>query len=285
MTTTGATVRSLARAVGELADLRSVDPEDHDAVKACCATAYGIDLVALFLGDTYHPGGLDLTRRLATAIKLNAGERVLDVASGIGTTALLLATEHDVDVLGVDLGATQIDRARTRATDAGLDQRARFRLGDAEALPVADATFDAAVCECAFCTFPDKHAAAHELARVVRSGGRVGITDVWLDPEQLDPDLQGLAGRVACLADARPIDELTTILEHAGLTVTHVERHDEALLDTIDRVSTRLRATRIADFPALRPFNLRRAINLAHQAADAVRHGDAGYVLLTATKP
>lgn len=268
-----------------LEGLGDLDASDPETVKACCATAYGVDLVALFLGDSYHPGGAGLTRRLADAIGLQPGERVVDVASGIGTSTLLLAAEQEVEVIGVDLGEAQVTRARTRATEAGLEERVRFEIGDAERLPVDDASFDAAVCECAFCTFPDKGTAAAELARVLRPGGRVGITDVWLDPSRLDPELQGLAGRVACLADARPIDEVRTILERVGLAVTHIERHDHALLDTIERVTTRLRALRLMDPSILQGFDLARGIALARKAAAAVECGDAGYVLLTATKP
>jgi hypothetical protein len=281
MSTTTA-LASLTRLVD---DLRDIDPTDPDTVKACCATAYGFDLVTLFLGDSYHPGGVALTRRLADTLDLQPGQRVLDVAAGIGTSALLFAAEHGVDVVGIDLGDTQVARARARATRAGLDGQVRFEVGDAERLPVDDASFDVVACECAFCTFPDKDTAAAELARVLRPGGRLGITDVWLDPAQLDPELQGLAGRVACLADARPITEVRAIVERAGLVVTHVERHDQALLDTIDRVTTRLRALRLVDLAILRRFNLARGIELARRAADAVERGDAGYLLLTATKP
>jgi hypothetical protein len=282
MSTTASSLLSLTRMVNGLRDADQADPA---TVKACCATAYGFDLVGLFLGESYHPGGAPLTRRLADRLDLRPGERVLDVAAGIGTTALLLAAERDVDVTGIDLGASQVARARRRAADAGLDRRARFEVGDAEGLPVDDAGFDAAVCECAFCTFPDKDTAAAELARALRPGGRVGITDVWLDPGRLDPELQGLAGRVACLADARPIDEVRGIVERAGLTVTHVERHDHALLETIERVATRLRALRLVDLPILRRFDLARGIELAGRATDAVERGDAGYMLLTATRP
>jgi SAM-dependent methyltransferase len=278
----GSSLPALTRMVDALRDLDTADP---DTIKACCAAAYGFDLVGLFLGDSYHPGGADLTRRLADTLDLRPGERVLDVAAGIGTTALLLTTERSVEVVGVDLGDAQIARARARATDAGLDGRLRFEVGDAERLPVGDAGFDVVVCECAFCTFPDKATAAAELARVLRPGGRVGITDVWLDPTRLDPDLRGLAGRVACLADARPIDELHAIITRAGLVVSHVERHDRALADTIDRITTRLRALRLVDLPILRRYNLDRGIELARRAAAVVERGDAGYLLLTATKP
>jgi hypothetical protein len=282
MSTTASSLLSLAQMVNGLRDADQADPA---TVKACCATAYGLDLVGLFLGESYHPGGIPLTRRLADAIDLRPGERVLDVAAGIGTTALVLAAERDVDVTGIDLGGGQVARARRRAAAAGLDRRARFEVGDAERLPVDDAGFDATVCECAFCTFPDKQSAAAELARALRPGGRVGITDVWLDPARLEPELQGLAGRVACLADARPIDEVRGIVERVGLTVTEVERHDHALLETIERVATRLRALRLLDLPILRRFDLARGIELAGRATDAVERGDAGYMLLTATKP
>ena len=99
---------------------------------------------------------------------------------------MLLAAEHDVDVVGVDLGAAQVAKATARAESAGLSERAVFRVGDAEHLPVDDHSFDAVVSECAFCTFPDKPTAA-EVARVVRPGGRLGLTDVWPRPTGSTP--------------------------------------------------------------------------------------------------
>jgi arsenite methyltransferase len=167
---------------------------DPAVLKACCGAAYGSELVRLFLGDSYHPGGAALTRRLADLLGLQPGERVLDVAAGIGTTALLLAGERAVDVVGVDLGEAQVRRAGAGAERLALSGRVQFEIGDAERLPVADGEFDAVVCECSMCTFPDKPAAAAEMARAVHPGGRVGIADVWLDAEGLDPE------RPACWA-------------------------------------------------------------------------------------
>jgi hypothetical protein len=286
MTATGTpgTPGTLASLVGSAQGLQGA-AGDPAAVKACCATAYGLDLVALFLGESYHPGGVELTRHLADTMGLRARDRVVDVAAGTGTTVLTLAEERGVDAIGVDLGPAQVATAGGRARRRGLLGRTAFVLGDAERLPLDDASADAVVCECALCTFPDKDTAAAELARVLRPGGRLGLTDVWLDPDRLDPDLQGLAGRIACLADARPMAETTALLERAGLTVTHEERHDDALLDTIERVVTRLRALRLADLPLLRGFDLRRGIDLARRAADTVRRGDAGYLLLVAHRP
>src|SRR5262249_2415436 len=156
----------------------------------------------------YHPGGAELTRHLARCLELCREDRVLDVASGVGTTAFLLADELGAGVVGVDLGDAQITKSRARARRLGLDGRVRFEVGDAERLPIDDASVDTVVCECALCTFPDKATALAEMARVLRPGGRVGITDVWLEPDRLDAGLRGLAGRIACLADARPLREM-----------------------------------------------------------------------------
>ena len=89
-----------------------------------------------------------------------------------------------------------------------------------------DNTFHALVCECAFCLFPDKPTAPGEFARVLRPGGRVGITDVTVAESGLPPELSRLTAWVACIADARPVDDYTAILGAAGLRTVHTERHD-----------------------------------------------------------
>ena len=277
---TATTLRALADVA---AAYRAGAAGDVDAAKSCCAAVYGVDLVGLFLGDSYHPGGVELSRRLVDCLALQPGQQLLDIASGVGTTAVLVAAEHQVDVVGIDLGEHQIAKATARARAAGLADRVRFRIGDAERLPLLDASFDAVISECAFCTFPDKPTAAAETARVLRPGGRVGLTDVWLDPSRLDPDLAGLAGRIACIADARPIDDTGALLEAAGLRVDHVERHDDALAATAELVHNRLRALRLLDLPLLRSFDVRRAVDVAGRVRAVVERGDAGYFLLTAT--
>jgi arsenite methyltransferase len=253
-------------------------------IKACCAASYGSDAVALLLGESYHPGGLALTRRLADRLRLRDGQRVLDVAAGPGATARLLATEYDVMVDGVDLGESTVERAREAA---GLPGRVRFHVGDAEWIPLPDSTFDAVVCECAFCTFPDKATAAAEFARVLRPGGRVGITDVTVSAGGLPAELTTLAAWVACIADARPLAEYSAILDRAGLRTVRTERHDEAIARMIDEIDARLRLLRMTapgrladagvDVPAVLRYT-----GLARQA---VADGLIGYALLVAEKP
>jgi arsenite methyltransferase len=139
-----------------------------DNVRGCCATAYESDAARMLLGDSFHPGGLELTRRLGTIMGLRSGLRVLDVASGKGVSAIFVAKEFGCEVVGVDFSAANVEEATRRAADAGLSGLVTFEQGEAESLAFPDATFDAVVCECAFCTFPDKAGVAREFARVVK---------------------------------------------------------------------------------------------------------------------
>ena len=261
---------------------RTPTPEE---LKTCCATAYQNDAVAVILGEAYHPGGLALTRRLADRLDLTCGQLVADVASGPGTTAFLLAAEYGVTVHGIDLGPVAVAAANAKAAEAGVDDRVVFRVGDAERLPLDDASVDAVVCECALCTFPDKAAATAEMARVLKHGGRVGITDVTVDPDRVGPELATLAGWVACIADARPAADYCHYLERMGLEITLVEAHDDALARMVDTIDARLVAYGMIDPPALAGVDIELVRHKVAVAARAVAAGIAGYSLLVARKP
>jgi ubiquinone/menaquinone biosynthesis C-methylase UbiE len=172
-----------------------------DTVKQCCARLYESDFARILLGDSFHPGGTKLTERLGELLGLDAQPRVLDIGSGTGTSALFLAERFSCEVVGVDYGSHNVEHANVAATARGLDKRVSFRTGDAKQLPFPDASFDAVICECAFCTFPDKTAASREFARVLPSGGGIGLSDLtrgWILPEELN----GLLAWIACIADA-----------------------------------------------------------------------------------
>jgi len=256
-------------------------------IKTCCAASYELDAVALVLGESYHPGGLPLTRRLADLLRLRGGQRVADIAAGPGATARLLAAEYDVTVDGVDLGQSTVERARTATVAAGLADAVRFHLGDAERIPLPDNAFDAVVCECAFCTFPDKAAAAAEFARVLRPGGRVGITDVTVAAGGLPDELTTLAAWVACIADSRPLDDYTAILTGAGLRTVHTESHDAAIARMIDEIDARLRLLRMTapDKLAEAGVDVAAVLRYTALARQAVADGLIGYALLIAEKP
>ncbi len=255
--------------------------------KACCAATYSSDLVETLLGPAYHPGGLTLTRRLLAATELKAGERLLDIAAGIGTTSFVAAAEFEAYADGVDLSAANVASASQSAHTRGLADRVKFHLGDAEALPLPDATYDVVVCECALCTFPDKPTAVEEMARVLRPGGRVGITDVTADPARLPAELTSLFAWVACIADARPASEYAAMLEDAGLRITHIEAQDEAIGRMVDQIEARLTLLRMTAPEKASELGLDFSVAESVIAATrgATASGILGYTMIIASAP
>ena len=256
------------------------------ATKSCCALAYESEIARWLMGESFHPGGLALTERLGVRLGLKSGMRVLDVASGRGTSALFLAERFGCRVTGVDLGPANVEAARAEARVRGLDNLVAFVRADAERLPFDDGAFDVVICECAFCLFPDKTAAAREIARILRPGGGLGLTDLVLEGE-LPPGLDGLMAWVACIADARPLDDYAATLSQAGLRPGRVERCDDALSEIADRVRQQLFAAEILvglgklSWPR---FDFRAANDLARAARDAIGKGKIGYAAICATK-
>jgi arsenite methyltransferase len=260
---------------------------DAITIKACCAATYQTEWVKLLLGESFHPGGMALTEHLGMAIGLGPGQAVLDVASGQGASAIHLAQVFGCAVIGVEYGAEAVQAATLAAEAAGVAQLVTFRQGDAEALPVTDGSFDAVICECAFCTFPDKPTAATEFRRVLKFGGRVGLSDLTRSGP-VPEDLQGLLAWIACIADAQPIAEYQRYLAEAGLTVTLMEAHNDALTEMVRQIQGKLLGTELLlklkkiELPATLDFAQAKA--LAKSAAAAIKAGVFGYALLTATK-
>jgi arsenite methyltransferase len=256
-------------------------------LKQCCATLYESDLARFLLGDSFHPGGLQLTGQLGRMLGLNPASRVLDVACGKGTTAIFLAKEFGCEVLGIDYGEQNVEAARSLARTEHLESRVQFERSDAESLPFSDESFDAAICECAFCTFPDKASAAKEFFRVLRRGGQVGISDLTRQ-EVLPEELQGLLAWIACICDAHTIEGYATFLRSAGFSVGSIKERNDALEEVTNQIRLKLLGAEITtglnklQLPGL---DLGAAKRMANSAMAAVKQGRLGYALICATKP
>lgn len=262
-------------------------PEQAATTKQCCARLYESEIVSQLLGDSLHPGGAALTERLCQRLALTPESHVLDAASGRGASAVLIAQQFGCSVVGVDLGAQNVERAAAEIDRLGLGHRVRFEVGDAERLPIDDASMDAVICECAFCTFPDKPAAAREFARVLKPGGRVGLSDVTRTPGP-SGELADLMAWIACLADARPADAYAGWLTAAGFRNIAIEPHDEALTEMIRRIGTRLFAAEVLaglEKVDLAGIDLPAAKRMTRQALTAVAEHRLGYAIVCATKP
>ncbi len=256
-------------------------------VKQCCATLYESDLARYLLGDSFHPGGFETTRRLGDLLGLNFASRVLDVACGKGTTAVFLAKEFGCRVAGIDYGQQNLEAARALAQVEQVEGRVRFERSDAEALPFENASFDAVICECAFCTFPQKALAATEFFRVLCPGGRVGLSDLSRT-EVLPSELDGLLAWIACIAEAQTVESYTTYLRDAGFSVDRVEPRDVALQEMVDQIRLKLLGTEIMtglNKLQLPGVDLGVAKRMASSAIAAIKQGQLGYALIRATKP
>ena len=128
--------------------------------------------------------------QLAEACDLRWDERVLDVAAGNGN-ATLAAARRGCDVTSTDYVSSLLERGAERARAERLE--VKFQTADAEALPFADASFDAVLSTFGVMFTPDQAKAASELARVCRPGGRIGLAN-WT-PDSLVGQMFKVLGR------------------------------------------------------------------------------------------
>jgi demethylmenaquinone methyltransferase/2-methoxy-6-polyprenyl-1,4-benzoquinol methylase len=125
--------------------------------------------------------GIDQSWRRRTVRSLNLPEnaRVLDLATGTGDLALLIArAAPSARVVGVDPSKNMLELARAKVEKAGLTERVELELGDAEALPFADATFDGVSIAFGIRNVPNRPRALAEMARVTKPGGRVAVLEL-----------------------------------------------------------------------------------------------------------
>jgi len=153
------------------------------------------------------------------------GETVVDLGSGGGIDVFLAAprvgpTGH---VIGVDMTPEMLERARATAAKHGFTN-VEFRQGRLEALPIADGTVDAVTSNCVINLVPDKEQVFREVARVLKPGGRLVVSDIVLErplPAEIANDLYAWVG---CVAGAMLREDYFAALAAAGLGDIEVVR-------------------------------------------------------------
>lgn len=205
----------------------------------CCGTGGGccgpaeVDPAALGVAIGYASGdlaelpdgaNLGLSCGNPTVLaSLQAGEIVLDLGAGGGFDCFMAGPKVGKTgrVIGVDMTPEMLARARRNAAAyrerTGLDN-VEFRLGEIESLPVADASVDVVISNCVLNLAPDKRRVWSEIARVLRAGGRVAVSDLALLrplPDAVKADVQALIG---CVAGAVLVEETRAMAHAVGLT-------------------------------------------------------------------
>ena len=203
-------------------DVRTVVREKYGAIakgaaQGCCSGSSSCcggsasDAIAEYVG--YTPGqlaalpeganlGLGCGNPLEHA-RLEPGERVLDLGSGAGMDAFLAASSVGPEgrVIGVDMTAEMIERARKNAARTGVTN-VEFRLGEIEHLPLADASVDIAISNCVINLSPDKPQVFREAFRVLKPGGRLVVSDLVLVRALSDDVRRSVEAYVGCVAGA-----------------------------------------------------------------------------------
>ncbi len=180
-------------------------------------TSYTAEQIALVPAEAAN---LSLGCGNPTALAaLRPGETVLDIGSGAGIDAFYAARRVGPQgrVIGLDMTPAMIERARRSAAAAGLAQ-VEFRLGQAEAMPVEDATVDVILSNCVINLAEDKGKVFEEAYRVLKPGGRLSISDMVTAgplPMALRGDPQMWAG---CINGALPEREYLDLVRQAGFT-------------------------------------------------------------------
>jgi sarcosine/dimethylglycine N-methyltransferase len=173
--------------------------------------------------DQDHFGGLEAVDVLARKAGIGPETRVLDVCSGMGGPARYLAFHYGCRATGLDITESRYGAAVRLTRLVGLEDRVDFRLGNAQAMPFADASFDVVLGQEAFAHVPDKPRLIGQCARVVRPGGVIAFTDI-LRRTALAPEASARLEREMTFLGLESLDGYARLLAASGCTL--LERDD-----------------------------------------------------------
>jgi ubiquinone/menaquinone biosynthesis C-methylase UbiE len=170
--------------------------------------------------------GLSCGNPTATA-NLRPGEVVVDLGCGGGLDVLLAAAKVGPTgkVIGIDMTEEMVALARTNAV-RGVGGRpienVEFHLAMIDDMPLADASVDCVISNCVINLAPDKPAVLREIARVLKPGGRLAVSDISLKQTLPDELSQDVLAYVGCIAGAIPMDTYRQQLEAAGFSEVEI---------------------------------------------------------------
>lgn len=246
---------------------------------SCCTQLYQLPLTQLLLGESFHPGGLTLTKKLAQKTLLNRHSIVLDVAAGKGNSAKYLSTHYGAKVFALDLGLDNLQYLLP--SYSGRNKKLTPIVGDALSLPIADNSLDVVLCECALCTFSNKNSALKEMYRVLKPGGFIAISDIYLN-QHLPQSLNQYISRWLCVADACSALQSQYCISETGFNKIQFNDESQHLIETIKTIEQKI--TKIKHLPMIKTQLDKLSDFPFKRLSQFIINGNAGYYLLTAKK-
>ena len=201
------------------------------SAKSCCGSADLAQDTSRNIGYTEEelkavPEGANLGLGCGNPValaSLKKGETVLDLGSGAGFDCFLAANQvgKTGKVIGVDMTAEMLDRARENARKGNFDN-VEFRLGEIENLPVGDNQVDIIISNCVINLSPNKKRVFQEAFRVLKPGGRVMVSDIVLLKELPVEIRNSVDAYIGCVAGATTKKEYLKAIQAAGFEETEI---------------------------------------------------------------
>jgi len=226
-TATSEVVREeVRRRYGATASRKSACVDDH--CTSTDATALGYSAEDAAAAPEAANLGLGCGNPLAIA-SLKDGQVVLDLGSGAGFDCFLAARAVGKrgKVIGVDMTREMLRKARENAQTNGFTN-VEFRLGEIEALPVADNSIDVIISNCVINLSPEKQRVFNEAFRVLKSGGRLAVADMVETAVVPDDTKADWAAYTGCIAGASQITDLERILKTSGFKDVKIAAKDSS---------------------------------------------------------
>jgi len=246
-----------------------------------------LPLTQMLLGESFHPGGLALTHKLALKTQVSAESIVLDIGAGRCVSTHYLAQKFGASVYAVDVALDHLINSR-KDDIANSQNKIHLIQGDTHHLPIASNSIDVVFCECVLGSFRNRQLALAEAYRVLKPNGYLAISDVYLN-EQMPIELSVEINRWLRMCSAYSALRCKESIAQGGFCNLKFNDVSDHLLETIHTIETKLLKPDPKLHALICQHSIEQRANWQHGIPRRLAHfiydGGAGYYILTAQKP
>ena len=221
---------------------------------------------------------------MAGAVPFGPDVRVLDLGCGYGSAARYLAANHGCRVTGTNISEKELELARSRSSEAGLDHLLSFEYGDFHHLEYPDASYDVVWSQDAFLHAADKTSVLSECLRVLKPGGSLVFTDILVRRDTPEEDRARIYDRVKS-PDMWDMDDYRAGLSALGFTIAREEDWSRNVAPSYAWVRDGLQENREALLPRVGADTIDRTVEALTFWVDSASRGKIGWALIVARKP